>query len=189
MGGLQQFILHEESASYWRVVFENPPLNLVNPDTLVQLRQLVGRIETAPELKVVLFESTHPDFFLAHYDMARATEKVAAEGAVESPWIDFATRLVHAPVISIAAVRGRARGIGNEFLMACDLRFASIERAIFGQPEIGVGRGIGTSAFTRGTFPCTRDYSRRGRPRRYDSRTLWFSESCRSGCRTGRGCL
>ncbi|MGF7133064.1 enoyl-CoA hydratase/carnithine racemase [Paraburkholderia sp. EB58] len=149
MGGLQQFILHEESASYWRVVFENPPLNLVNPDTLVQLRQLVGRIEAAPELKVVLFESANPDYFLAHYDMARAAEKVDGGGAVESPWIDFATRLAYAPVVSIASVRGRARGIGNEFLMACDLRFASIERAIFGQPEIGVGIMPGGGALER----------------------------------------
>jgi enoyl-CoA hydratase/carnithine racemase len=149
MTGRPHFIVHEESNSYWRVVFENPPLNLVNPDTLVQLRQLVGRIEASAELKVVLFESANPDFFLAHYDMARATEKVVGEGTVESPWIDFSTRLLYAPVISIAAVRGRARGIGNEFLMACDLRFASIERAIFSQPEIGVGIVPGGGALER----------------------------------------
>jgi enoyl-CoA hydratase/carnithine racemase len=149
MLGLPQFILHEESDRYWRVVFENPPLNLVNPDTLAQLRQLIGRIEIASELKVVLFESANPDYFLAHYDMARATEKAADTDAIESPWIDFATRLAYAPVVSIASVRGRARGIGNEFLMACDLRFASTERAIFGQPEIGVGIMPGGGALER----------------------------------------
>jgi enoyl-CoA hydratase/carnithine racemase len=149
MSSPPQFILHEESTSYWRVVFDNPPLNLVNPDTFVQLRNLVGRIETAQELKVVLFESANPDFFLAHYDITHAGENVVSDPTIESPWINFATRLLHAPVISIAAVRGRARGIGNEFLMACDLRFASIERAIFGQPEVGVGIIPGGGALER----------------------------------------
>jgi enoyl-CoA hydratase/carnithine racemase len=149
MSDVPQFILYEESTSYWRVVFENPPLNLVNPETLLQLFRLVGRIEMAPDLKVVLFESANSDYFLAHYDMTRATAQGVNTGGAESPWIDFTTRLAHAPVLSIASVRGRARGIGNEFLMACDLRFASVERAIFGQPEIGVGIMPGGGALER----------------------------------------
>jgi enoyl-CoA hydratase/carnithine racemase len=55
------------------------------------------------------------------------------------PWTDFVLRLSKAPVVSIAKVRGRARGFGNEFILACDLRFASKERAVFGQPKVGVG--------------------------------------------------
>jgi enoyl-CoA hydratase/carnithine racemase len=55
------------------------------------------------------------------------------------PWTDFVLRLGRAPVVSIAKVAGRARGVGNEFVLACDLRFASKEKAVFGQPEVGVG--------------------------------------------------
>jgi enoyl-CoA hydratase/carnithine racemase len=55
------------------------------------------------------------------------------------PWLDFVLRLGNAPIVSIAKVRGRARGVGNEFILACDLRFASREKAIFGQPEVGLG--------------------------------------------------
>lgn len=100
----------------------------------------MDQIETDPDLKVVVFDSADPEYFIAHYDMARAGEKQQTPKEIELPaWIDFAARLYRTSVVTIAEIRGRARGVGSEFALACDMRFASEEKAIFGQPEVGVG--------------------------------------------------
>ena len=82
-----------------------------------------------------MFQSANPDFFIAHLDVAKAAERPEVLGL----WRDFVLRLSAAPVVSIAKIRGRARGIGNEFVLACDMRFASRQNAVFGNPEVGVG--------------------------------------------------
>ena len=64
-------------------------------------------------------------------------------------WIDLTTRLTQAPAVSIASVRGRVRGAGSEFALACDLRFASLEKAVFGQPEVPAGVLPGGGAIER----------------------------------------
>jgi len=92
-------------------------------------------LEADPSVKVVVFQSANPDFFIAHLDVAKAAERPEVLGL----WRDFVLRLAAAPVVSIAKVRGRTRGIGNEFVLACDMRFASRQSALFGQPEVGVG--------------------------------------------------
>lgn len=92
-------------------------------------------LEADPSVKVVVFQSANPEFFVAHLDVAKA----AAEPGVLDLWRDFVLRLSSAPVVSIAKVRGRTRGIGNEFVLACDMRFASRQNAVFGNPEVGVG--------------------------------------------------
>jgi enoyl-CoA hydratase/carnithine racemase len=86
-------------------------------------------------VKVVVFQSANPDFFIAHLDVAKAAERPEALGL----WRDFVLRLSSTPVVSIAKIRGRTRGIGNEFALACDMRFASRQSALFGNPEVGVG--------------------------------------------------
>lgn len=140
MPELKQFTITELSAAYWRVTFNNPPINLVNPETILELQEIVGRMEATSDLIVVVFDSAHPDFFLARYDLTRAAETPTAPGPTGLPtWIDLTTRLEQMGVINIASVRGRARGVGSEFCLACDLRFASIERALFGQPEVPAG--------------------------------------------------
>ena len=88
-----------------------------------------------PSVKVVLFQSANPDFFIAHLDVAKA----AAQPEALSLWREFVVRLSSTPVVSIAKIRGRTRGIGNEFVLACDMRFASRQNAVFGNPEVGVG--------------------------------------------------
>ena len=145
-----QLNIVQESSAFWRVIFDNPPLNLLDPDTIGELQQLVAAIEAANALKVVVFESANPDYFIAHYDMSRAAETPSASvpGSLH-PWADFTMRLANAPVVSIAAVKGRARGVGNEFALACDLRFASLERAFFCQPEVAVGIVPGGGAVER----------------------------------------
>ena len=92
-------------------------------------------IEADPSVKVVVFQSANPEFFIAHLDVFKAVERPGVLGL----WRDFVLRLSSTPVVSIAKIRGRTRGIGNEFVLACDMRFASRQSALFGQPEIGTG--------------------------------------------------
>ena len=92
-------------------------------------------LEADPSVKVVVFQSANPDFFIAHLDVSKAAERPEVLGL----WRDFVLRLSSTPVVSIAKIRGRTRGIGNEFVLACDMRFASRQSALFGNPEIGVG--------------------------------------------------
>jgi enoyl-CoA hydratase/carnithine racemase len=144
----KQLILDREAPERLRVTFNHPPINLVDPDTLGELHELVSELESASEVKVVVFESADPDFFLAHWDVSSATRS-SGPGTEAPSWIDLSQRLAEAPVVSIAKIRGRARGIGSEIALACDMRFASIERAILGQPEVGVGLVPGGGAMER----------------------------------------
>jgi enoyl-CoA hydratase/carnithine racemase len=105
------------------------------PETIVELDAIMTELEREPSLKVVVFQSANPEFFTAHLDVAKAVEKPG----VLDLWRDFVLRLSSAPVVSIAKIRGRTRGIGNEFVLACDMRFASRQNALFGNPEVGVG--------------------------------------------------
>jgi enoyl-CoA hydratase/carnithine racemase len=119
----------------WTITFSNPPINMFIPETIVELGALMTKIEADPSVKVVVFQSANPDFFIAHLDVTKAAERPD----VLSLWRDVVLRLASAPVVSIAKIRGRTRGIGNEFALACDMRFASRQSALFGNPEIGVG--------------------------------------------------
>jgi enoyl-CoA hydratase/carnithine racemase len=117
------------------VTFSNPPINMFAPTTIAELGALMTDLEADPSVKVVVFQSANPDFFIAHLDVAKAAERPE----VLDLWRDFVRRLASTPVVSIAKIRGRARGIGNEFVLACDMRFASRQNALFGNPEVGVG--------------------------------------------------
>ncbi|MFE3267165.1 enoyl-CoA hydratase/isomerase family protein [Streptomyces sp. NPDC059215] len=132
------------SPSYWRVTFDIPPINLVTYEVFAALGDLVDRMEADNDLKVVVFDSADPDFFLAHFDML--PPQVPYTGPT---WLETATRMARSPVISIASVRGRARGVGCEFTLACDMRFASLENALWGQPEVGAGVTPGGGATER----------------------------------------
>jgi enoyl-CoA hydratase/carnithine racemase len=130
-----QFNTDKTHPGRWTITFNNLPINMFVPATIDELRVLMTDIETDPAVKVVLFQSANPDFFTAHLDVGKAAERPR----VLDLWRDFVLRLSSTPVVSIAKVRGRTRGIGNEFVLACDMRFASRQSALFGQPEIGVG--------------------------------------------------
>ena len=133
------FSVVAESERLWRVTFDNPPINLVTPEMIVELPELIDQMEAASELRVVVFDSANPDYFLNHYDTSRVAETPKQPGVSGfPPAVDISTRLSHMPVASIAKIRGRVRGIGNEFTLAMDMRFAS-ERALFGQPETASG--------------------------------------------------
>ncbi|MFD7389477.1 enoyl-CoA hydratase/isomerase family protein [Streptomyces sp. NPDC059852] len=132
------------SASYWRVTFDAPPVNLVTFDTFAALGELVDRMDADEDVKVVVFDSADPDFFLAHFDLVPPKEPYAGP-----TWLDVATRMARSRVLTIASIRGRARGVGNVFLLACDMRFASKEKAVLGQPEVGAGITPGGGATER----------------------------------------
>ncbi|CAN7582937.1 enoyl-CoA hydratase/isomerase family protein [Variovorax sp. LjRoot178] len=140
----KKLIVNKEIPGYWKVTLSNPPINLIDDSMFDDLYDLVGEIEADPELKVVTFESANPDFFIAHYSSAKPRSRFGIP-----PWIETAKRLAASRVLSIAVIRGRVRGGGSEFAMALDLRFASRERAVFGQPEVGTGLIPGGGALQR----------------------------------------
>src|SRR5271169_488599 len=147
---LTQFTITEISTGYWRVTFSNPPINLADPDTIIELQQLVGLIESDDTLRVVVLDSAQPDFFINRYDVSRVAETPTAPGPTGLPtFIDTTTRLSETSVITIGSIRGRTRGGGAECALALDMRFASIERALFGQPEVGAGMIPGGGAIER----------------------------------------
>src|SRR5581483_8129979 len=130
-----QFNINRTYSGLWTITFSNPPINIFVPTTIGELRTLMADLEADPSVKVVVFQSANPDFFIAHLDVAKAAERPEALDL----WRDFVLRLSSTPVVSIAKIRGRTRGIGNEFVLACDMRFASRQSALFGNPEVGVG--------------------------------------------------
>src|SRR5215469_15188400 len=96
----------------WTTTFNNPPINMFVPATIDELGALMTELEADPSVKVVVFQSANPEFFVAHLDVAKA----AARPEVLGLWRDFVLRLSSAPVVSIAKIHGRTRGIGNEFV-------------------------------------------------------------------------
>jgi enoyl-CoA hydratase/carnithine racemase len=135
------FVVERITPQYWRVAFDHPPINTVTADTVAQLSDLVDEIERDDRLTVVVFTSRNPDFFLAHYDTegdpARTLSMPPGPTGMH-PWLDLTARLSRAPVVSIASIRGRARGAGSEFILANDIRLAG-DKAIVGQFEVGTG--------------------------------------------------
>ena len=128
--------------SYCRVTFDHPPINTITATTVLELSELVGLIEQDADLNVVVFDSANPDFYLAHYDVEHDPARTAALPAGPTgmnAWLDLLVRLSRAPAVSIAAIRGRARGAGSEFVLACDMRFGSRENTVLGQFEVGLG--------------------------------------------------
>ena len=144
---LKQISVRQETPSLWRVAFNHLPINLVDHETLRDLDQVTRDLAASSDAKVAIFESENPDFFLAHWDTSSVPSP--SPGSPEPSWMDIGLRLAQMPVISIALIRGRARGIGSEIALGCDMRFASIENAILGQPEVGVGLVPGGGAMER----------------------------------------
>jgi len=131
----------EETPAYWRAVFDYPPFNVVDADVFQALQDLLVRMETTETLRVVVFESALPDFYLSHFDLTGQIGNImTAVGASGLPILmDTFVRLTKAPVVSLAKIRGCVRGVSSEFVLACDMRFASRENTKLGHPELGVG--------------------------------------------------
>ena len=116
-----QIKLTRMSPAYWRITFDNPPLNLMGPDFVVEFRDVMEAIETDKQLKVVVFDSAVEGFFLNHSDFSARLEDLTSipQGPTGlEAWPDILVRLTRAPVVSIAAIRGRATGNGSEIALA-----------------------------------------------------------------------
>jgi enoyl-CoA hydratase/carnithine racemase len=138
----RQVRLERRSPAYWRVTFDHPPLNIFGPETIPQLDEVIRSLERDQNVKVVVFDSAVEGFFLTHYDFLAKPEDTTslppgATGLQALP--DMLARLSRAPVVSIASIRGRATGVGSELALASDMRFASREKAILSQWEVGAG--------------------------------------------------
>ncbi len=147
-----QVRLNRASPTHWRVVLDNPPLNLMGPEFVLQFREIVTAIETGDQVKVVTFESAVDGFFLNYSDFLAKLEDLTdiPQGPTGlEAWPDILVRLTRAPVVSIASIRGRATGNGSELALACDMTFASREKAIFSQWEVGVGLVAGGGPMAR----------------------------------------
>src|SRR5499426_2611439 len=138
----KQILLTRRSPAYWRVTINHPPLNIFGPDTIPQLNEIVTALETDEHVKVVVFDSAIEGFFLTHYDFLAKIEDTTSLPPGPTglqPLPDMLVRLSRASVVSIALIRGRASGVGSELALACDMRFASREKAILGHFEVGAG--------------------------------------------------
>jgi len=138
----KQIFLVRPSPHYWRITLDHPPLNIFGPDTIPQLNEVITALETDKQVKVVVFDSAVEGFFLTHYDFVAKLEdttRLAPGPTGLQPLPDMLVRLSRAPVVSIALIRGRATGVGSELALACDMRFASREKAILSHFEVGAG--------------------------------------------------
>jgi enoyl-CoA hydratase/carnithine racemase len=134
--------LVKRSPEYWRVTLDKPPLNIFGPEMLPQMGEIITAIETDAQVKVVVFDSAVEGFFLIHLDFLANLDDLAHLPPGPTglhPWPEMLVRLSRAPVVSIALIRGRATGMGSELALACDMRFASREKAILSQFEVGAG--------------------------------------------------
>jgi enoyl-CoA hydratase/carnithine racemase len=138
----KRVFLTKHSPEYWRVTLNHPPLNIFGPKTIPQLNEVITAIETDKQVKVVVFDSAIEGFFMTHYDFLAKVEETTGLPPGPTglqPLPDMLVRLSRAAVVSIASIRGRATGVGSELALACDMRFASREKAILSHFEVGIG--------------------------------------------------
>src|SRR5215469_4560159 len=134
--------LFRHTESCWRVTFDIPPLNIFGPANIPQFEEVVSALETDDRVKVVVFDSAVEGYFLTHYDFLAKLEdstKYPPGPTGLQPLPDMLVRISRARVVSIALIRGRATGVGSELALASDMRFASREKAILSQWEVGAG--------------------------------------------------
>jgi enoyl-CoA hydratase/carnithine racemase len=151
-GKTAQIKVTRTSPAYWRITFDNPPLNLMGPEFVLEFREIVTAVETDEQVRVLVFDSAVEGFFLNHSDFNAKLEDLTSipQGPTGlEAWPDILVRLTHAPVVSIALIRGRATGNGSEIALACDMSFASREKAILSQWEVGVGLFAGGGPMAR----------------------------------------
>ena len=147
-----QIRMTQRSPAYWRITIDNPPINVMGPEMVKQFQEVMNALEADEQVRVVVFDSAVEDYFLNHSDFTAKIEDLTSlpegpTGLPPSP--DFLARLTRLPVASIALIRGRATGNGSEITLACDMSFASREKAIISQWEVGVGMVAGGGPMAR----------------------------------------
>src|SRR6201988_2023886 len=129
------------------VEIDAPPMNLLGPELVRDLVSFIQQAEADDAIRVLVFKSADPDYFISHVDVTRITEyRQEAAKLTGVPSIALLFRHLSASrLVTIAQIEGRVRAAGSEFVLACDMRFAARESAIFGQfePSFGVIPGAG----------------------------------------------
>src|ERR1700730_5153497 len=147
-----QIRVTRSSNAYWRVTLDNPPLNVMGPQLVREFREIINAVEADEDVRVLVFESAVEGFFLNHSDfnadMKELTSMPQGPTRLEA-CTDLLVRLTRMPVVSIALIRGRATGNGSELALACDMSFASREKALLSQWEVGVGLVAGGGPMAR----------------------------------------
>src|ERR1700761_1023922 len=144
--------LAQVSPAYWRVTINNPPINVMGPEMVREFQEIIDTLEADEHVRVVVFDSAVDGYFLNHSDFTAKLEDMTSLPAGPTglpPWPDFLVRLTRLPVASIALIRGRATGNGSEITLACDMSFASREKTIISQWEVGVGMVAGGGPMAR----------------------------------------
>src|SRR5271156_3676138 len=147
-----QLRVTRRSPAYWRVTINNPPINVMGPEMVREFQEVMNALEADEQVKVVVFDSAVDDYFLNHSDFTSKIEDLTSMPNGPTglpPWPDFLARLTRLPVASIALIRGRATGNGSEITLACDMSFASREKTIISQWEVGVGMVAGGGPMAR----------------------------------------
>ena len=136
-----------------KVKFANAPVNLIVPETVSSLNNVIKELGKDEQVKVVIFTSDVAGYFFNHFDLTQFQNFVNQKGVDNKPlWVERISNLANAPFITIASIKGRTQGGGDELTLAFDLRYASKEQAVFSQPETGVGLfagGGGTNLLPR----------------------------------------
>jgi len=150
--GPAQIRVTRRSPAYWRVTIDNPPINIMGPVMVQKFQEVIDALEADEHVRVVVFDSAVDDYFLNHSDFLAKLEDLTSLPPGPTglpPWPDFLARLTRAPFVSIALIRGRATGNGSEITLACDMSFASREKTIISQWEVGVGMVAGGGPMAR----------------------------------------
>ena len=142
-GAIVQFRVDEVLPSYWRVTFENGPVNVLDVDSIAAARWRRHRgSRSRTSVTVVVFDEREPRLLHGALGSAgRAGPRLAALApgpTGQHPYVDNLIRLSKVPAVTISAIRGRVRGAGGEFVLATDIRFAG-DRAVVGHFDVGVG--------------------------------------------------
>jgi enoyl-CoA hydratase/carnithine racemase len=118
-----------------------PPMNLLGPELVRDLVSLIQQTEADDAIRVLVFKSSDPDYFISHVDVTKIKEyrDEAAKLTGEASIALLFRHLSVSRLVTIAQIEGRVRAAGSEFVLATDMRFAARETAIFAQPEPGLG--------------------------------------------------
>src|SRR3954447_4142957 len=147
-----QVRLNRATPSLCRLLLDNPPLNLMGPEFVPQIREVVTELENDERVKVVVFESAVDGVFLNHSDFLANFEDLTSlpQGPTGlEAWPDVLVRLTRAPFVSIALIRGRATGPGGTPALPSEMAFPSREKALLSQFEVGVGLVAGGGPMAR----------------------------------------
>ena len=134
---------------------DHPPINLFDVALMQEIDRLGREIEADPDVRVVVFDSADPDFFIAHADVSliqQLPDNAPPRGSELGFFHAMVDRFRTMPKVSIAKIEGRTRGGGSEFVLSLDMRFAALGKAVLSQPEVALGilpGGSGTQRLPR----------------------------------------